>query len=504
MNGTQMTALSGVLADRRRTAQTLLEETPKELFINGRFTDSQAGARIPVINPATGQTIAEVAEARSEDIDAAVNAATRAFTEGEWSRMTPSRRGTLLWRLADLLEQHADDFALLETLDNGKPLFLARGDVDASVEVFRYYAGWAGKIDGRSVQPVSLRGWQAFTVRQPVGVVGQIIPWNFPLNMASWKLAPALAAGNTVVLKPSELTPLTALRLGTLIQRAGFPAGVVNIVPGYGRSAGEALAHDRRVAKIAFTGSVATGQAVARAAVESLKRVTLELGGKSPSIVLPDADPEQAIDGICHAIFTNQGEVCTAGSRAYVHRDIFEEVAAGVEQRAQSLQVGDGMDPETQMGPLISASHRGRVHGFVERGRDGGARISTGGKIPEGEGYYYPPTVVRGASHLSEMVQQEIFGPVLLLNPFESERQLIGLANGTDFGLAAGIWGNDVSAILRLADQLHAGTVWVNGYHAVDPALPFGGWKSSGWGRELGPDALDHYTETKSVYVAAK
>lgn len=497
-----MTAVTNVPADRRRAAEALLEETPKLLFIDGRFTDSKAGGRIPVTNPATGQIIAEVAEARAEDIDTAVAAAARAFTQSEWNRLTPSRRGTLLWRLADLLEQHSDDFALLETLDNGKPLSLARGDVDASVEVFRYYAGWAGKVDGRSVQPVSLQGWQAITVRQPVGVVGQIIPWNFPLNMASWKLAPALAAGNTVVLKPSELTPLTALRLGSLIERAGFPAGVVNILPGYGQSAGSALAHDRRVAKVAFTGSVATGQAVATAALASLTRVTLELGGKSPNIVLPDADPRKAIDGICKAIFTNQGEVCTAGSRAYVHASIFDEVAAGVEQEAVHLRVGDGLAPETQMGPLISGGHRTRVHGFVERARQSGALINAGGEIPEGNGFYYPPTVIRDAVHRSEIVQQEVFGPVLLLTPYETESQLIGLANGTDFGLAAGIWGNDVSTILRLADQLQAGTVWINGYHAVDPALPFGGWKSSGWGRELGPDALDHYTETKSIYLA--
>lgn len=489
-------------AARRAHALGIVQSIPTGLRIDGEAVAAAEGGTITVVNPATGQPIAEVAEATAPDIDLAVRAARRAFT-GEWSRLSASRRGALLWDLASALADRAADFALVETLDNGKPLELARSDIDASVEVFRYYAGWVGKIDGRSVTPVTMPEWRATTLRQPLGVVGQIIPWNFPLNMASWKLGPALAAGNTVVLKPSELTPLTALLLGDLFAEVGFPPGVVNIVPGYGPTAGAALTAHPDVAKIAFTGSVAAGQAVAHAAVHGFKRVSLELGGKSPSIVLPDADPALAVDGVSRAIFSNQGEVCTAGSRAYVHASLYDEIVDGVTARARSLRVGDGLDPSTEMGPLVSATHLERVRGFVSRAREQGATVVSSSEAlsVQGGGYFERPSVVLEPSERSEIHRDEVFGPVLVVQRFDDLDDVVRRANDSPFGLAAGIWGRDLATVTRLAERLEAGSVWVNGYHAVDPALPFGGFKSSGWGRELGPDALELYTETKSVNV---
>lgn len=495
----------GLVANRERGLR-LLQEIPTGLRIDGQAVESVNGGVITVLNPATGRAIAEVAEASAPDIDRAVRAAGRAFS-GEWSQLPASRRGALLWELASALADRAADFALVETLDNGKPLELARSDIDASVEVFRYYAGWVGKIDGRSVAPVTMPDWRATTLRQPLGVVGQIIPWNFPLNMASWKVGPALATGNTVVLKPSELTPLTALMLADLITEVGFPPGVVNVVPGYGPTAGAALTTHPVVSKIAFTGSVASGRTVARAVIDDFKRVSLELGGKSPSIVLPDADPDVAIAGVCRAIFTNQGEVCTAGSRAYVHASIYDQVVEGVTARARSLRIGDGLDPASEVGPLVSRTQLDRVRGFVARAEEEGATVvpspspeSSGGTIDPG-GFYETPSVVLEPSERSEIHRDEVFGPVLVVQRFEDVDDVVRRANDSPFGLAAGIWGRDVSTVTSLAERLEAGSVWVNGYHAVDPALPFGGYKSSGWGRELGPDALDLYTETKSVSV---
>ncbi|WP_072806194.1 aldehyde dehydrogenase family protein [Rhodococcoides yunnanense] len=470
------------------------------LYIGGRYVAPARSETIEVLDPATASVIATVSAATAPDIDAAVHAAREAF-RGPWSRLTPSARATLLRRLADRLEAAAEDFALVESLDNGKPLALARGDIAASIEVFRYYAGWADKIDGRSVTPSTMTGWQGYTRKKPIGVVGQIIPWNFPLNMASWKLAPALATGNTVVLKPSELTPLTALMLAGLVDECGFPPGVVNIVPGYGAGAGAALAQHPGVDKIAFTGSVETGRSIGHAAVDSMKRVSLELGGKSPTIVLPDADVESAIAGVCHAIFTNQGEVCTAGSRAFVHEKLYDRVLAGIIARIESITVGGGLAPGTEMGPLISAAQRDKVDGFVERARTGGATVYSGATPSDSAGFFYPPTVVADVARTSEIATQEVFGPVLVVHRYTDADDVAAWANDSEFGLAAGIFGRDISAIMTLADRLDAGSVWVNGYHGVDPTMPFGGFKSSGWGRELGPDALDLYTETTAVNV---
>ncbi|WP_084480889.1 aldehyde dehydrogenase family protein [Nocardia grenadensis] len=494
------TSPDSVVAENRRRALEIVGTIPYGLFIDGEFVVPQSPASIPVVDPASGSVIAEVAEARRADVDAAVSAAQRAFT-GPWSTLRPSERAGLLWRLAEGISRMAEEFALMETLDNGKPLELARGDIAATVEVFRYYAGWADKIDGRSVTPATLQGWQGQTRRQPLGVVGQIIPWNFPLNMASWKLAPALATGNTVVLKPSELTPLTALMLGRLISDCGFPPGVVNIVPGFGNTAGAALAGHPDVAKVAFTGSVETGRAVAHMALGTLKRVSLELGGKSPTIVLPDADVEAAAAGVCRAIFTNQGEVCTAGSRAYIHEALYDRVLSEVSAIAHAMVIGNGLDPAVDLGPLVSAQQRDRVAAFVERARAGGATIDQVPVPEDVDGYYYPPTIVSNVQADAEIATSEVFGPVLVVHRYTDDDGIVALANDSEFGLAAGIWGRDLAAVLSIAERLQAGSVWVNGYHAVDPALPFGGWKSSGWGRELGPDALELYTETKSINI---
>lgn len=492
-------SIANVSAERTR-AMELVREIDTRLYIDGRFVPAVSSGTIDVVDPATATTVAAVSEATAPDIDLAVHAARVAFS-GSWSRITPSARAALIRRLADRLEAAAEDFALVETLDNGKPLALSRGDVAASIEVFRYYAGWADKIDGRSVTPSTMTGWQGYTRRKPIGVVGQIIPWNFPLNMASWKLAPALATGNTVVLKPSELTPLTALMLARLVDECEFPPGVINVVPGYGRTAGAALANHSGVDKIAFTGSVETGRSIGHAAVDTMKRVSLELGGKSPTIVLPDADVDSAIAGVCHAIYTNQGEVCTAGSRAFVHESIHDRVLAGIIERVNNIGVGDGLVPGTEMGPLISSAHSDKVGGFVDRARADGATVHSAPEPVTSSGYFYPPTVVTDTSRTSEIATQEVFGPVLVVHRYTDSDDVAAWANDSEFGLAAGIFGRDISEIVRLADSLDAGSVWVNGYHGVDPTMPFGGFKSSGWGRDLGPDALDIYTETTAVNI---
>jgi phenylacetaldehyde dehydrogenase len=479
---------------------------PRKMLIDGKWVNAASGKTFPTYNPATGEILAHVAEGDRADIDAAVQAARRAFDSGPWSRMTASERGKLVWKLADLLEEHTEEFATLETLDNGKPLTVARAaDVPLAVDMFRYMAGWATKLEGTTI-PLSVPytpgvNYHAYTLREPVGVVGQIIPWNFPLLMAAWKLAPALASGCTVVLKPAEQTPLSALRLGELIMEAGFPDGVVNIVPGYGETAGAALAAHDLVDKIAFTGSTEVGKLIVHAATGNLKKVSLELGGKSPNVVFKDADIDTAIAGAASAIFFNHGQCCCAGSRLYVERPVFERVVEGVSAKAKKIKVGSGLDPATHMGPLVSEEQLQRVCNYLEIGMAEGAKAASGGHKIGDQGYFVEPTVLVDTKDYMKVVQEEIFGPVVAAIPFDDPEELVTRANDSIYGLAAGIWTHDISKAHRTAALLRAGTVWINCYNIFDAALPFGGYKQSGWGREMGKDVLNLYTQTKAVCV---
>ena len=472
----------------------------RSLLINGKWVSAASGKTFPTYNPATGEILAHVAEGDREDIDRAVAAARAAFDKGPWRHITASERGRLVWKLGDLLEQHAEEFAQLESLDQGKPVGLARVvDVPVSVDQLRYYAGWATKIEGNTI-PISARGkFLAYTLREPIGVVGQIIPWNFPLIMATLKLAPALAAGCTVVLKPAEQTPLTALMLGELIQEVGFPEGVVNIVTGYGETAGAALAAHPKVDKIAFTGSTEVGKLIVHAAAGNLKKVSLELGGKSPNIVFDDAEIDSAIPGAANAIFFNQGQVCCAGSRLYVADKQFDRVVDGVSQLASKIRIGPGMETASQMGPLVSEEQLNRVCGYLESGFSEGAKAVVGGAREGDRGYFVQPTVLVDTNETMKVVREEIFGPVVTVMPFNDLDDLVAKANSTEYGLAAAVWTPDIKKAHRVASELRAGTVWLNCYGVLDSAMPFGGYKQSGWGREMGHQMLDLYTETKSV-----
>ncbi|MBB4689576.1 aldehyde dehydrogenase family protein [Amycolatopsis jiangsuensis] len=501
-----MTTTSQPVASPTSAARSFLARAGK-LLIDGRFVDAAGGQTFASVDPGNGEVLAQVAEAREHDVDLAVAAARRAL-DGPWGRMSPSERGRLVHRIGDLISEHAEELAELESLDNGKPYTAALGvEVPLSADMFWYMAGAATRLNGASVAPsvpyMPGQEFHAYTVREPVGVVGQIIPWNVPLLMVAWKLAPALATGNTVVLKPAEQTPLTALRVGELLHEAGLPDGVVNIVPGFGEAAGAHLAAHEGVDKIAFTGSTEVGKSIVRAASGNLKRVSLELGGKSPNIVLADADVDAAIAGASLGIFYNQGEVCSAGSRLYVHESQFDRVVEGIAQHARSIKVGYGMDPESEMGPVVSREQHDRVGHYLGLGREaGGGATIAGGHLMDRAGYFVEPTVISAPHADHPVVREEIFGPVLAALPFSDLDDLARQANDTVYGLAAGVWTSDLSAAHKLARRLKAGTVHVNTYHVFAAELPFGGYKQSGWGREKGDEVLQQYLETKSVVVA--
>jgi phenylacetaldehyde dehydrogenase len=473
----------------------------RQMLINGKWVDAASGKTFPSYNPATGEVLARVAEGDKEDINRGVAAARAAFETGPWRKLTPSERGRLIWKLADLIEKHSEEFAQLESLDNGKPVTVARvADLPNTVDMFRYMAGWATKIEGNTIT-LSGQGdkFFAYTLREPVGVVGQIIPWNFPLLMAAWKLAPALATGCCVVLKPAEQTPLTALLLGEMVQEAGIPDGVVNIVPGYGETAGAALSAHPDVDKIAFTGSTEVGKLILHAAAGNLKKVSLELGGKSPNVVFQDADIERTIPGAAMAIFFNHGQCCCAGSRLYIEDKQFDKVVGGVSDIASKIKVGPGMDASTEMGPLVSEEQLNRVCGYLESGFAEGAKATVGGARHGDKGYFVKPTVLVNTNEKMKVVREEIFGPVVTAIPFKDVDDLVAKANNTEYGLAAGVWTRDIAKAHRIASKLRAGTVWINCYNVFDAALPFGGYKQSGWGREMGHEVLELYTEVKSV-----
>jgi phenylacetaldehyde dehydrogenase len=477
--------------------------SPRQLFINGQWVDAASGKTFETPNPATGDTLARVAEGDAEDVNRAVRAARTAFDEGPWGRITPSERGRIIWKIGDLILEHAEELAMLESLDNGKPYAVALGaDVPLAADLFHYMAGWATKIEGNSIN-ISVpympgANFHSYTLREPVGVVGQIIPWNFPLLMAAWKLGPALTTGNTVVLKPAEQTPLTALRLAGLLAEAGVPDGVVNVVTGFGETAGAALAAHMMVDKVAFTGSTEVGRLIVQAATGNLKKVSLELGGKSPNIVFADA-PDDAIAGAANAIFFNHGQCCVAGSRLYVQQDRFDEVISGVADIAKSIKLGPGTDADTQMGPLVSDEQLRRVTGYLESGRTDGATAITGGGRFGDKGYFVEPTVITNTRPDMAIVREEIFGPVVVAAPFQSLDDIAAAANDSEYGLGAGIWTKDISKAHALAKKLRAGTVWINCYNVFDASLPFGGYKQSGWGREMGHEVLEAYTEVKAV-----
>jgi aldehyde dehydrogenase (NAD+) len=468
------------------------------LLINNRWVPSESGKTFATINPSTGEEICQVAEADAADVDKAVKAARAAF-EGPWRKMRASERGRLLYRLADLIEANADELARLETLDNGKPLSIAKAvDVAKTVACYRYFAGWADKVQGKTI-PID-GDFFCYTRHEPIGVVGQIIPWNYPMLMQSWKLAPALATGNTVVMKPAEQTPLSALRIGELLLEAGYPEGVVNILPGFGPTAGAAIARHMDVDKVAFTGSTEVGRLIMTAAAQSnLKRVTLELGGKSPNIIFADTDLDAAVEGAHMGIFVNQGQSCCAGSRVFVEEKIYQQFVEKSVARAAKRRVGDPLDPTTDQGPQVDQSQFDRIMGYIESGRTEGATLACGGERVGNRGYFIRPTVFADVQDDMKIAREEIFGPVMSVIAFKDVDEVIARANKTDYGLAAGVWTNDIKKAHAVANGVRAGTVWVNCYHVLDTRAPFGGFKQSGMGRELGEYALHEYTEVKTV-----
>ncbi|MRV71752.1 aldehyde dehydrogenase family protein [Duganella sp. FT92W] len=498
------TGLRALLAQKTRQ---FLDTQRHKMLINGEWVTGRDDLWLDVINPANEQRIAEVPSGGPADIDMAVEAAARAFEQGPWSRLRPSERQRLLLKLADLIEDNAQTMAEIESLDNGKSVHIALAvDVALTIDFLRYMAGWATKIEGTTIEvsvPYAMKGeFFAYTRREPAGVVAAIVPWNFPLLVAAWKLGPALAAGCTVVLKPAEQTPLSALFLGELIQQAGFPPGVVNIVTGDGPDAGAPLTQHPLVNKISFTGSTEVGKLIGKTAMDNMTRVTLELGGKSPVVVLDDCDPDAAAAGAANAIFFNHGQVCCAGSRLYVHRKMFDRVVSEVGRIADAMQLGHGLDPNAQMGPLVSREQMDRVCGYIDIGRTEGAHLVAGGGRAGNTGYFVKPTVFAGSRQSLRIVQEEIFGPVLVAMPYDDLDDVAAWVNDTPYGLGASIWSNNLSKVQRLIPKIKAGTVWVNCHSMLDSSVPFGGFKQSGFGREMGRASLDAYLESKSVFMA--
>jgi phenylacetaldehyde dehydrogenase len=471
-----------------------------KLLIDGIWRPAASSESFEVVNPATGKELTRVPSAGTADVDLAVAAARRAFAE--WAAFKPDARARLLWQIAELIEKNADWLAELESLDNGKPRHYAlRGDIPGAAEAFRYYAGWCARIYGKTLDLSKPGRFHAYTLKEPVGVVGLIVPWNLPLLMASWKLAPALAAGCTCILKPAEETPLTALALGGLLLEAGVPSGVVNVLTGYGHTAGAAITAHAGVDKVAFTGSTEVGKLIVNAAAGNLKKVSLELGGKSPTIILPDAELDKAIAGAASSIFFNSGQTCAAGSRLYAHRSVFERVLEGVCEKARTLQVGPGHQPQTEIGPLISKIHWQRVAGYVNSAQQDRATLCIGGAVEGVSGYFFAPTVIRDVTDSMAVVREEIFGPVLVAEPFDELDAVIAKANDSIYGLTAKLWTRDISLAHSLARKLEAGSISINASVPPDPNVPFGGYKQSGWGRELGEEGLELFLQTKSVIV---
>ncbi|MBI1862354.1 MAG: aldehyde dehydrogenase family protein [Deltaproteobacteria bacterium] len=475
---------------------------PGKLFINNEWVDAQSGKRFDLINPATEAKLTDVAEADKADVDVAVRAARRAFESGPWHTMSARDRGRIMMKAANLLDKYKDEFAELETLNNGKPIGETKNvDLPLSIQCLEYYAGLADKIHGDTI-PVDGNFFN-YTVREPAGVVGQIIPWNFPLLMAAWKLGPALSTGCTVVMKPAEQTPLTALRLAEVFQEAGLPAGVLNMLPGFGPTAGAAIARHPDVDKVAFTGSTEVGKIVMEMAAQTnLKRVSLELGGKAPNIIFADSDLDAAVNGIMRGIFFNQGEVCCAGSRLFVEEKIHDQLLSKLQASVEKLVVGNPLDPKTQMGAQVSEEQFRKILGYIETGKQQGAKVVTGGAPAANKGYFIKPTVFSNVKDEMRIAQEEIFGPVVCAMSFKDTDDLVKRANNTVYGLSAGIWTRDIGKAHRLARDIKAGTIWVNCYNCFDAASPFGGFKQSGFGRELGKYALELYTQVKSVWVA--
>jgi aldehyde dehydrogenase (NAD+) len=486
-------------------AQTLTAPPAKptvrqtRLLIDNQWVDAADKAEFETLNPATGEVIARVAEGKAADIDRAVKAARKALEKGPWAKMDAADRGRLLFDLAELVEHHSEELAALESYNSGKTIGDSKGDMAGVANTLRYYAGWADKVEGKTI-PV--RGsFLSYTLRQPVGVVGQIIPWNFPLLMLAWKWGPALACGNAVVMKPAEQTPLTALRIGELAVQAGFPPGVINLVNGFGETAGAALVAHPDVDKIAFTGHVDTAKIIQRQAAETLKRTTFELGGKSPNVIFADADLDAAVAGSFHAIYFHGGQCCTAGSRLFVEKKVHKDFVERLADRAKARNLGDPLDPGTEQGPQVSSEQLDKILHYIDLGQKQGAKLVAGGRRRGDRGFFVEPTIFDSVRDDMAIARDEIFGPVVSVLPFEGVDEVVTRANDTTYGLAAAIWTKDIDKAHLFAQKVKAGTVWVNCYHVVDTTTPFGGFKMSGQGRENGEAALEHYTETKTVTI---